>query len=266
MTPMIEPTPLPNETAKAFAAFKIYCEVGASVTKVARRLSVSRQNIEKWRSKYGWKARFNVLRLRSCEQRIAAEEQAVEAVAVVTEASRANAANRVFAVGDRLIALANYFAERASDTSLPLSERQLASNNAARFFNASADVMMAMSGAGGAATGYQVPSVAIQVVSQYEHGEPPPPIKTLEDAERVIADYESRPQEQLPCDDWSTDSVDAIPTIPETPSTPPGYVEREQNPDLVIDKAAQIPGRGGEETPTSDWSTHGPGWVKTSGL
>jgi hypothetical protein len=160
----------------------------------------------------------------------------------------------VFAVGDRLIALANYFAERASDPSLPLSERQLASNNAARFFNASADVMVAMSGAGGAATGYQVPSVAIQV-SQYvdERGnptEPPPPIKTLEDAERIIAEHESK----RPVIAWERDDPDATPAPEdhESEQAPVAFM-REENPDLVIDEAARIPSRA-SETPTAGGS------------
>lgn len=47
---------LPNESAKAYRAFKIYCEFGPSRNQegVAKKLSVSRQFLARWSAKFKW--------------------------------------------------------------------------------------------------------------------------------------------------------------------------------------------------------------------
>lgn len=47
---------LPNETSKAFSAFQLYLET-RSCQKVADRLSITRQAVQKWYSKFDWKNR-----------------------------------------------------------------------------------------------------------------------------------------------------------------------------------------------------------------
>ena len=45
----------PDETEKAYSAFKIFLEMeDRSISKVAKYLSVSVQNVRKWSSKYDW--------------------------------------------------------------------------------------------------------------------------------------------------------------------------------------------------------------------
>ena len=45
----------PGETEKAYSAFKIFLEMeDRSISKVAKYLSVSVQNVRKWSSKYNW--------------------------------------------------------------------------------------------------------------------------------------------------------------------------------------------------------------------
>lgn len=49
---------LPNESTKAYEAFKIYLELeNRSLQKVAERLTISRQSVNKWSKKFDWEER-----------------------------------------------------------------------------------------------------------------------------------------------------------------------------------------------------------------
>jgi transposase-like protein len=162
------PARLPNETEKAFNAFKIYTEVGGSVTRVARRLGCSLQNVEKWRRKYDWKARFNAQRLRDCQQKIQAEERAIERTAQITEERRARAAARAFAVAERMI-------ERADEV---MTEHPVSS---VRLLATGVDVAAQVAGV---ARNYNVPAPTLEIVTQFidQNGQPvaaPEPIENL---------------------------------------------------------------------------------------
>jgi transposase-like protein len=219
---MTTPTPLQDETPKAYRAFQVYVEVGGSVTKVARRLSVTRQNVEKWRSKYGWKQRFNDLRQAEAERRIAAETEAIATVAMATEEERAAAAGRVFSVGDRLITLAERFATRAAHTSLSLRERTLASNTAGKFFAAAKDVVVALASVGGAGRNYDASTAGVQFIVSNVVGAP---IQSVEEAEAIIAEAEIEQAHEarasLPCGGWNPNHEDASPLPAVKPYTPP---------------------------------------------
>jgi hypothetical protein len=205
------PEPLENEGTKPYAAFRAYVEMGdnRSTGKVARQLSKSRQLITRWSSKFRWQERIAAQRQRECEQKIAAEERAVEKVAEITEAERADVARRCFDVGRRCI-------NRADEI---LEEHPMA---AVRLLAVGADVVAQV---GGAARGYATPTppVHIEVVQQYvdANGNPteaeiPPEPQTIEECDAIIAEYEAKhPQpEPLPCDDWSEHSPEATPTDP----------------------------------------------------
>jgi hypothetical protein len=251
----VTPERLPTETERAYHAFVTFCEVGGKASHVARKLSCCRQNVTRWQKRHRWRERFNALRLRETEQRIQAEERAVEQVATWTEATRAEAANRALTVADELNDAAQWFVKRSRNLALSLAERKLASENAARFFVAARDVLL--SGIGGAATNYAVAPVNIQVISKYvdEHGNPaeePPMPETLEEIE-ALANQLHESQQRLPCSDWSETGADATPSPPDDQQTEPApvVVERAPNPDLVEDKRAHIPSRL-STIPTSD--------------
>lgn len=192
---MNAPEPLQNESPKAYAAFVAYVEQGdnRSTGKVARQLGKSRQLIQRWSSKYRWQERMEAQRLRECQQKIAAEERATEKIAEITESERAHVARRCFDV-------ANRFINRADEI---LEEHP---TSAVRLLAVGADVAQAV---GGVASGYGVPAnvqslIHIETIEQYvdEHGNPtkaPPEITSLEQADAVIAEYESKKRE-LPCD------------------------------------------------------------------
>jgi hypothetical protein len=59
------------------------------------------QNVTRWQAKHRWCERFKALRLRECEQKIAAEERATEKQAEITEQRRARVAERAFSVAER---------------------------------------------------------------------------------------------------------------------------------------------------------------------
>jgi hypothetical protein len=187
---MMTPMQLEGESVKAYNAFKIYCEVGGSTTKVARRLACSRQNVDKWFSKYRWKERFTALRQRDCEQKIAAETKATEAVATITEMERASVARRAFDVASRCINRADEILEQH-----PVS--------AVRLLAVGVDVAAAV---GGVARNFATAAPNIEIVTQFigQNGQPveaPPEITSVEQAEAIIAEYEAERSERgLPLD------------------------------------------------------------------
>jgi hypothetical protein len=136
--------------------------------RVARRLGCSLQNVEKWRRKYDWKARFNAQRLRDCQQKIQAEERAIERTAQITEERRARAAARAFAVAERMI-------ERADEV---MTEHPVSS---VRLLATGVDVAAQVAGV---ARNYNVPAPTLEIVTQFidQNGQPvaaPEPIENL---------------------------------------------------------------------------------------
>jgi hypothetical protein len=192
------PEPLPNETPKAYMALTAYVEQGdkRTISKVARQLSKSRQLIVRWATKYRWKARLAAQVRHEHAQKINAEEQARAQVAVMSEESKSAAVRDVFRVARSLIALASHNAKTSIDTTQSLNERRLAASNAARFFTASADLLLVMSDAGGVASDYAVPvgaQMQLNVVQQMVE-QAPKPILTIEDANAILEDegYDGR--------------------------------------------------------------------------
>ena len=75
----------PNESAKAFAAFNAYLQLGAqrSTQAVAKELAKSHQLIRRWSAKYGWVERANayekhLIATQNAVQEVALREQAVD--------------------------------------------------------------------------------------------------------------------------------------------------------------------------------------------
>jgi hypothetical protein len=72
------PTQLPNESVRAFAAFKRYVEMGEkrSIRALCREHGKDRATCEKWSKKYRWQKRLRELELQDCERAVAADEKA----------------------------------------------------------------------------------------------------------------------------------------------------------------------------------------------
>ena len=93
---------------------------------------------------------------REIELAQSADRQAKEAVAIITEEQRAQAANEVFITGQKIVAVAKAMVERSRDLSLPYRERKLAHDIVKGFYGVAKDVVGASQSIGGAADGYGV--------------------------------------------------------------------------------------------------------------
>jgi TolB-like protein len=115
--------------------------------------------------------------LRECEQKIAAEQRAVERTAHITEERRANVAARAFAVGARMINVADDIMERH-----PVSSARLLATG-----------VQTVALVGGAASNYNVnnlPPPIVTIVKEWKgEGAPPPPVEelSLEELESLAA-------------------------------------------------------------------------------
>jgi hypothetical protein len=240
---MTTPEPLPGETAKAFSAFQVYCEVGGSTTKVARKLACSRQNVDKWFCKYDWKRRFAAQRLRECEANIKAEEDARRKVSEITEERRAALTHRAFGVAEKFI---NHADDVLGDVDLirkhPMAAAKLAQTVVA--------IDAELKGVPGAARNYIGVSVGIAMQRKFpslafdsdgRRVEPLGIIESYEEALKIIDAAEK--QQPLPCDNWSPDHADA------TPTPVPEEIEQE-NQDVVLVHEG-LPSRV-DTMPTSD--------------
>jgi hypothetical protein len=117
---------------------------------------------------------------------------------------------------------------------------------AVRLLAVGADVVAQI---GGVAQGYGAPPVSVQVISQYidadgNAAEMPPEPRTIEECDRIIAEYESKhPQpEPLPCDNWSENSPDATPAVEVEQETPP-FAEIKRAPNRDIVPGPKVPSR-----------------------
>jgi hypothetical protein len=114
---------------------------------------------------------------RECEQKIAAEQRAVERTAQITEERRANVAARAFAVGARMIDVADDIMERH-----PVSSARLLATG-----------VQTVALVGGAASNYNVnnvPPPIVTIVKEWKgEGAPPPPMEelSLEELESLAA-------------------------------------------------------------------------------
>jgi hypothetical protein len=187
------------------------------------------QLITRWCSKYRWRERFAALRQRECEERIAAETKAVDAVATITEERRSRVAERAFAVAEEMIETASEIL-REHPTS---SARLLATG------------VQTVALVGGAATNYNtsnVPPPVVTIVNEWKgEGPPPKPVEelSLDEIEELASQLHAKPQ-PLPCSDWSATDADASPVVEES-TLSPDYREPEQNPDIVLGRS--VPSR-----------------------
>jgi hypothetical protein len=81
------PEQIPNESARAYAAFKKYVELGdkRSIRKLCQKHGRDRATCEKWSKKYRWRKRLRELELKDCERAVAADEKAKLDVATERE-------------------------------------------------------------------------------------------------------------------------------------------------------------------------------------
>jgi hypothetical protein len=97
-------TPLKNETAKAFHAFQIYRDLGPkrSLAKVARKLGISRQLIERWSRQHSWQKRIRALMIADAERSARAAEQAALNIAEEKERLALRHAHQKLKASERL--------------------------------------------------------------------------------------------------------------------------------------------------------------------
>lgn len=71
---------LSNETAKAYEAFRIFCDLGAqrSMAKVARKLGKSQTLISKWSTRHGWPDRVKEFDAKLVKIQRDSEQKAIE--------------------------------------------------------------------------------------------------------------------------------------------------------------------------------------------
>ena len=172
--------------------------------------------------------------LREAQERIAAEERAIEQTAQITEERKAHVAARAFTVAAKMIERANDIMEKHPTSSARLLATGVATVQAI----------------GGTATGYQVsaPRLIVQTSFVDEYGnpaEPPPPIQSIEQAESVIAEYEEKNYKNRPIDvkalEWEDVPAESYPA--------PVVFMRDENPDYV--PGPVVPSRM-DKMPTSD--------------
>jgi DNA-binding protein H-NS len=116
----------------------------------------------------------NAQRLRECEQKIHAEERAIERTAEITEERRARVAERAFAVAERMIDRADEVMEQH-----PVSSVRLLATG-----------VQTVAMVGGAATNYAAPAPIVTIVNEWKgEGAPPPPVEelSLEELESLAA-------------------------------------------------------------------------------
>src|SRR5438093_10647210 len=101
---MTPPTPLPNESAKAFHAFTIYLtDPKRSRVRVGKKLGVSRQNIDKWADRFHWSERVRSAMIADAERSARAADQAALNVAEEKERERLKFQQRALEVSQRAI-------------------------------------------------------------------------------------------------------------------------------------------------------------------
>jgi hypothetical protein len=100
------PTQLPDESSRAFAAFKTYLADGPkrSIRRCARTLGKSATICARWSKKYRWQKRLRELELDDCKRAIKAEEQAKLSVAKERERAQLKFQERALEVSQKMTA------------------------------------------------------------------------------------------------------------------------------------------------------------------
>jgi hypothetical protein len=121
------PTQLPNESARAFAAFKRYVEMGhkRSLVKLGRKLGISRQAVEQLSKRYHWQKRLRELELEDCKRAVKADEQAKLDAAKQLEAERLEFRRRAIAASRRATERALQILEQPLGRSRPSDAARL---------------------------------------------------------------------------------------------------------------------------------------------
>ncbi len=93
------PEQLPNESARGYAAFKKYVEMGdkRSIRKLCRKHGRDRSTCEKWSKKYQWQARIREMFVASAQRSARAAEQAALSIAEEKERERLKFQQRAIA-------------------------------------------------------------------------------------------------------------------------------------------------------------------------
>jgi hypothetical protein len=239
------PLQLKNESAKAFHAFKIYCDLGTkrSLVKVGKRLGVSRQALEKWSKRHAWQKRLRQLELDECKRAIAADEQAKLNIAEERERLALRHASQKIKAAEKLF-------DRAHEI---LKQPAKSSADSARMFAVAAMLGDSVLNVGFASLG---PAPAMQITTAFfdERGEPieSPSIEnvSLDQLEALAAKLHAKPAE-LPCSNWSPNDKDASPVVAEpAQEEPPAPPEPSSSPPLPsrISTCPTSDGKGADGT------------------
>ena len=144
------PTQLPDESSRAFAAFKTYLADGPkrSIRRCARKLRKSATICARWSKKYRWQKRLRELELDDCKRAIKADEQAKLSVAKERERAQLKFQERALEVSQKMTARGLQILKQPLEGTKPA--------DAARLLNAADAIGRAalrLEGAAGAAFG-----------------------------------------------------------------------------------------------------------------
>ena len=99
---MTAPVQLPDESARAYAAFKSYVgDPQRSIRRCARRLRKSSTIVARWSRRYHWQNRIRKMELENCKRAVKADEKAKLTVAEERERERLKFQQRAVEVSRR---------------------------------------------------------------------------------------------------------------------------------------------------------------------
>lgn len=109
-------TPAPGESARAFAAFCAYLELGPRrrYATVARQVGASLRTIKNWALRFDWRGRVSTCAARTAEQFILLQEEEVRATAVREKSFR----ERQLALAEHILDVTERYFERMEDVDL----------------------------------------------------------------------------------------------------------------------------------------------------
>jgi hypothetical protein len=151
------PEQLPNESLRAYDAFKAYCgDPKRSIRRCARKLGKSSTIIARWSKRHQWQSRLRALRLADCERAVKADEIAKLNVAEERERLALRHTAQKLKASERLFERAHQVLQASTSRSRP--------SDSARMFLVAAELgnqALGLSGAINQTTAFGLRPVAV---------------------------------------------------------------------------------------------------------
>jgi hypothetical protein len=123
---MTMPEQLPNESLRAYAAFKSYCaDPKRSIRRCARKLGKSSTIIARWSQRHRWQKRLRELELQDCQRAVAADEAAKLSVAEERERERLKFQQRALEASKRATERGLQILKQSAKSSKPAEAARL---------------------------------------------------------------------------------------------------------------------------------------------